>query len=168
MRYKLFGYVKVKGLIFLFLCCFVQYLNAQSLQGTWVGKFNNKQNRIEFKSPTHKKIKLKIILNLDSSYTVYCYSKDSFAGSNLNVVSKASLTFVNLAELYIKEYGYVQNINGNADNFKEMHLFIKSRENKQFLEGTWQYPLTQYFNGGDIKFVKRNNKKPKLNDLYHK
>jgi hypothetical protein len=133
--------------IFLSLRCF-----SQSLEGEWKGSYD-----IDLDVPVSvtRPIKLYFVLNKDSSYNVYSYSK----GQDLDrrdtiIVCKVLYKKISEDSLYLEEIQVLKPKNAAPSCFQKMYLKIKRKDRSILLEGTWQSEK-KCNSSGKIRFTKK-------------
>jgi hypothetical protein len=139
----------------LFLLVFLISLSgfSQSLEGEWNGSYTyNSPYDIRYPNPT--RIRLKFILNKDSSYTVFSNSDDV----DFNYVYSVTYKRISPDSIYLQEQRIIEPANAKVSNLQEMHLKIDQRKKSTVLRGEW-ISRTWLNHRGEISFAKKQDKK---------
>lgn len=133
---------------------------SQSLVGDWKGKYfitsNDGYSTPSSIADKSIEIKLRIILNEDSSYSVFSYS----GGRNLK--NKDTTVICNVIGQLIKDSVYLEEIevlmpkNITPMCFQKMYLKIIRRKKVTELRGLWKNEYGNCNSGGTISFWKKN------------
>jgi len=127
----------MKLISILVLCIFIScQCFSQSLEGEWEGTYDIDFGLPDmFATPT----KLVFVLDKDSSYKVYSYSK----GKDINnrdtiIVCKVLYNRVSEDSLYLEETEVLKPAYAKQDCLQKMKLRVKRRNRSIQLTGTWQ------------------------------
>lgn len=135
--------------LFIFISC---PCFSQSLEGEWKGSYD-----IDFDVPVSigRPIKLYFVLNKDSSYKVYSYSKGK-DGDGRDTIIVCKVLYKRTAEdsLYLEEIEVLKPKNAGQNCFQKMYLKIKRKDRSILLEGTWT-STKECFGTGQIRFTKK-------------
>jgi hypothetical protein len=136
--------------LFIFISC---QCFSQSLEGEWKGSYD-----IDLDVPVSltRPIKLYFVLNKDSSYKVYSYSK----GKDLDrrdtiIVCKVLYNRISEDSLYLEEIEVLKPTNPGESCHQKMYLKIKRKDKSLLLEGTWQSVKKECSSSGQIRFTKK-------------
>ena len=133
---------------------------SQSLEGDWKGKYESSQI-VQFAptipgiTPNSVSISLKFILNKDSSYSVFSFTK----GLNLTipdttVVCRVIGQFRN-DSLYLEEVQMLLPIGVPPSCFQKMFLKINKKKKLTELRGTWGAISANCNSSGTVYFWKK-------------
>lgn len=125
---------------------------SQSLEGEWRGSYYIEFG-IDYPTITHP-ITLYFVLNKDSSYTIYSYSKGKDVdGNDTIVVCKVVYKKTSARSLYLEETQVLRPIDAPATCFQKMYLDVRREDKLSILTGTWK--SESYCNhNGKIRFTK--------------
>ena len=136
----------------------ILFLNSfsQSLEGKWDGSFTAYLPLTTTVNTYYRNnIQLEIILDKDSTYTIYTYSGEPYARGHF-ADHKCEITYAMLSgdSLIMVETKVVQPENIKTC-LKTMNLKIVKRKKYIALEGSWQTNTEDCDNKGEIKFLKK-------------
>ena len=139
----------------LFLFVFLISLSgfSQSLEGEWNGSYTY-NSPYDIRHPNPTRIRLKFILNKDSSYTVFSNSDDL----DFNYVYSVTYKRISPDSIYLREQRIIEPTNVKVSNLQEMHLKIDQRKKSIALVGEW-VSRTWINHRGEINFIKKQDKK---------
>jgi len=130
---------------------------SQLLKGEWEGYYVLKK--------IQHPIFLEFVLNTDSSYSVYSYSKGGLRLTNQGnkiyfkrdsvVVCKVYFKFLNADSIYLEEIEVIEPKSDIGSCFQKMNLKIKIEPNKLLLVGNWSGTGCSHRSFGDITFWKK-------------
>ncbi len=150
----------MKHLFILFLLfLFCQQISSQSLEGDWKGKFVTTQiGPIPAPSSISEKptaISLRFLLNKDSSYSVYSFTK------GLNSKRQDTIVICKVTGVFSKDSIYLVEVElveprGIPSCFQKMALKIWKRKKITELDGTWKSEPGNCVSAGTIHFWKKN------------
>ena len=125
---------------------------SQSLEGEWRGSYYIEFG-IGYPTITHP-ITLYFVLNKDSSYTIYSYSKGKDVdGNDTIVVCKVVSKKTSAHSLYLEETQVLRPVDAPVACFQKMYLDISKEDKLSILSGTWK--SESYCNhSGKISFTK--------------
>jgi len=132
---------------------------SQLLKGEWEGTYVTNK--------THYPIYLDFVLNSDSSYSVYSYSKGSLRmikqentiqfQTDSVVVCKVYFKFLSPDSIYLEEIEVVEPKNYADPCFQKMYLKIEIKADKIKLLGTWKASKCSNKGSGEISFWKKKD-----------
>jgi hypothetical protein len=140
------------------LSCF-----SQSLEGEWNGFYTYRSSGLSLESGNFQ-IRLKFVLNKDSSYTVFSNSFDN-QHFNFNCLCSVSYKRINADSIYLEEQRIIEpadkvvvgNSQIEACHLQSMYLRIEKKKKSMVLQGEWI--SKQWRNRrGEISFVKKQIK----------
>ncbi len=130
---------------------------GQTFEGEWNGTFEsnfNKFTNITITSP----IKLYFKLNMDSSYTVYSYSKGQNSKKrDTTIVCKVDYKFVGKDSIYLEEVEILKPEKVAPTCLQKMKLKIVSENDAISLHGSWNSDGEEC-GSGSIRFRKKKKK----------
>ena len=129
---------------------------SQSLEGEWRGSYDIEYG-LSYPKIT-RPITLYFVLNKDSSYTIYSYSRGKdIDGSDTIVVCKVAYKLVykktRLRSLYLEETQILRPVNAPITCFQKMYLDVRREDKLSILAGTWKSE-DDCNNNGKIRFTK--------------
>jgi hypothetical protein len=127
---------------------------SQSLEGIWKGSFTARFPGIEtVNSAWLNKMKVEIVLNPDSTYSVYTHSGDPFVrGDYTNRICRANY-LMDSTSLFLQESVVLSPANGTAC-FKSMTLSLTVKKNTMSLIGPWVSSSSTCNDNGEISLTK--------------
>ena len=130
---------------------------GQLFEGEWSGTFES--NLYKFTNVTYSSpIKLYFKLNMDSSYTVYSYSKgQNSKGRDTTIVCRVEYTLIGKDSIYLEEVEILKPKKVAATCLQKMRLKIEQENNSFFLSGDWEADSGQC-GEGTIRFRKKKKK----------
>ena len=140
-------------LLFLFVFLFSLSGFSQSLEGEWNGSYTY-NSPYDIRHPNPTRIRLKFILNKDSSYTVFSNSDDL----DFSYVYSVAYKRISPDSIYLQEQRIIEPANTKVSNLQEMHLKIEHRKKSSVLAGEW-VSRTWINYRGEISFAKKQDKK---------
>ena len=130
---------------------------GQTFEGEWNGTYEGnfyKFTNVTYSSP----IKLYFKLNMDSSYSVYSYSKgQNLKGRDTTIVCKVVYTFTGKDSLYLEEVEILKPQKIAPTCLQKMKLQIVQENSVILLNGTWSSDSEECGNG-TIRFRKKKKK----------
>ncbi len=143
---------KLLLLSLVFACCIPLY--AQSLEGEWRGSYysNSDIGITGISNP----ITLYFVLNKDSSYNIFSYSRGyDAAGNDTVVVCKVRYKKTAVNSFCLEETQVLLPKDAPASCFQSMTLELSKTKKMTVLEGTWKTDKA-CGSSGSIKFVKKD------------
>jgi hypothetical protein len=138
-------------LVAVLLTYFAASSYSQKITGVWKGTFESGSNGTN-KYP----INLNVLLNADSTYTIYSYSwAVKTDGSDTVCVCSVDYKFLCKDSLYLEEQRMILPQNPVYNCLQKMYLMLKVRKNILELKGTWKTTDSNCEDSGYISFYKK-------------
>jgi hypothetical protein len=133
-------------LLFLFFSC---QTFSQTLEGEWEGLY--KYEISNFGS----RIKLRFVLNKDSSYSVLSYTHGyNSLDYGIAFVCKVRCKYFGSDSILLEESRLIKPTNYDFWDFKKLSLKTKADKNVITLEGVWETISRKHKEGGAVMFTK--------------
>jgi|GEM_PF-3062846 len=150
-----------RSILILSFIFFIGHAFSQSLAGDWKGKFETTVSGgfilpSDFQEKNFTAIALRFILNQDSSYSVYSFTKGARPGQQDTIVVCKIASRISGDSVFLEEVRVIVPADYPTPCFQKMFLKIRRTKRSTELNGTWESVGEKCASEGRIFFTKQN------------